>query len=267
MSWAGLKKGVSRAGTTLLQKTGQVDRTVDPQFQEEVERFKLLEKNANNLQKHSKLYLDSLRGMTGAQLRISETIDHFYNDAFTGGQATDEMAGHSYKRAIEELEGKTRDQLDAPYRQTVLEPIGKLCSYFPEINNSIQKRNKKLLDYDSARTRMRKLQEKPNDDPAKFSRTEKETEEARVIFETINSQLQVEVPQMVDLRVPYLDPSFEAMVRIQLKFAEDSYERLSGVQRYLQDNVRDDYAEGRLDAQVEGALQEMRDLSICGLSG
>lgn len=29
----------------------------------------------------------------------------------------------------------------------------------------------------------------------------------------------------------YLDPSFEAMIRCQLRFAEEGYEKLSGVQR------------------------------------
>lgn len=57
------------------------------------------------------------------------------------------------------------------------------------------------------------------------------------------------------------------MIRMQSKFAEEGYEKLSGVQRfgacplrslniitmytrYFADNVRDDYAAGQLDAQV-----------------
>lgn len=36
--------------------------------------------------------------------------------------------------------------------------------------------------------------------------------------------------------------------------------------RYFSENVRDDYAAGQLDSQVEGVLQEMRELSICGAS-
>lgn len=32
---------------------------------------------------------------------------------------------------------------DVPYRHTVLEPIGRFCSYFPIINSAIDKRNKK----------------------------------------------------------------------------------------------------------------------------
>ena len=54
------------------------------------------------------------------------------------------MAANAYKRAVDELDTKTARDLDAPYRATVLEPVGKLCSYFPEINKTIEKRNKKV---------------------------------------------------------------------------------------------------------------------------
>ena len=88
----------------------------------------------------------------------------------------------------------------------------------------------------------------------------------------LNEQLIQELPQLLDLRVPFFDPSFEAMIRMQCKFAEEGYEKLGGVQRcdrpwfpfslhkppcsppcqsrYFADNVRDDYAAGQLDAQV-----------------
>lgn len=48
----------------------------------------------------------------------------------------------------------------------------------------------------------------------------------------LNEQLIAELPQLLDLRVPFFDPSFEAMIRMQCKFAEEGYEKLSGVQRY-----------------------------------
>jgi hypothetical protein len=62
----------------------------------------------------------------------------------------------------------------------------------------------------------------------------------------LNDQLISELPLLVDLRIrepsqqdsspsdtflAYLDPSFEAMIRCQLRFAEEGYEKLSGVQR------------------------------------
>jgi hypothetical protein len=62
--------------------------------------------------------------MTAAQARLAETIDSFYTDSSDSA-----MSAHSYKTAVVELENKTARELDAPYRATVLEPIGRLCSY------------------------------------------------------------------------------------------------------------------------------------------
>jgi hypothetical protein len=121
-----------------------------------------------------------------------------------------------------------------------------------------------MLDYDGARSRQRKAIEKPGEDPTKLPRAQQEHDDAKEVFELLNDQLVAELPQLLELRVPYFDPSFEAMIRMQCKFAEEGYEKMSGVQRYFADSVRDDYAAGQLDAQVEGVLQEMRELSICG---
>ena len=40
---------------------------------------------------------------------------------------------------------------------------------------------------------------------------------AKEVYETLNEQLTSEIPQLIDFRVPYLDPSFEALVKIQLR--------------------------------------------------
>jgi hypothetical protein len=59
---------------------------------------------------------------------------------------------------------------DSTYRITVMEPIGKLVGILPFINDAIKKRNKKLLDYDAARSKVKRLVEKPSDDPSKLTR-------------------------------------------------------------------------------------------------
>ena len=108
----------------------------------------------------------------------------------------------------------------------------------------------KMIDYDAARSKLRKLIDKPSEDPTKFPRAQQEHDETKEVFDMLNDQLIAELPQLLDLRVPFFDPSFEAMIRIQSKFAEEGYEKMSGVQRYFADSVRDDYAAGQLDAQV-----------------
>ncbi|SCV72667.1 BQ2448_4204 [Microbotryum intermedium] len=286
MSWAGLKKATARATTSVMMKTGQVEKTNDSEFQREDQMYRTLEKNSNALQKEAKAYLDSVRQVSASSTRIAGTLDLFFGS--DAGESA--MSANAYKRATEEMEGAVARDIDAPYRATVMDPIGKLCSHWPEVNKTIDKRNKKLIDYDAARSKVKKLSDKPSDDPTKLRMAEQEAETAREIFEVLDQQVRNDLPQLLDLRVPYLDPSFECMVgrnqsspfsfclialiriyspsqvRVQAHFASDGYEKLGGVQRYFADTVRDDYASGQLDAQVEGCLQEMRELSICGLN-
>ena len=92
----------------------------------------------------------------------------------------------------------------------------------------------------------------------------KEAEMAKQAYEQLNEQLFTELPQLIDLRVPYLDPSFEALVKIQLRFCAEAYSRMAQVQQYLDADTRDQYAQGNLDNRVEQVLQEIRDLSIAG---
>lgn len=92
-----------------------------------------MEKNCNALQKEAKGYLDAMRLMAASEARIAETVDVFYTD---NSEAA--MAAHSFKRAVDELDAKVARELDAPYRATVLEPVGKLCSHFPEIKSVLK---------------------------------------------------------------------------------------------------------------------------------
>jgi hypothetical protein len=218
-----------------------------------------MEAAALRLQKESKGYLDSLRAMTASQMRIAETIDAFYGDS----GATDGVS-RSYKQAVEDLDAETIKALDGPYRTTVLDPITRFCAYFPDVNEAIKKRAHKLLDYDALRAKVKKLAEKPDKDATKLPRTEKEMEMAKAAYEQLNEQLSTELPQLIELRVPYLDPTFEALVKIQLRFCAEAYSRMAQVQQYLDADTRDQYAEGQLDARVEQVLQEIRELSISG---
>ncbi|KAI8381277.1 protein hob3 [Radiomyces spectabilis] len=251
---SGFKKNLSRAGTNLMQRTGVSDRTTDSEFDEEFERFKILEKKSEKLSKEAKGYLDSVRAMTAAQLRIAQTIENFYEDIAPMG-----AMGTEYKRTVEKLDEDARTDLDAAYRATVLEPLARFCSYFPEINEAVKRRNKKLLDYDSSRSKVRKLIDKPSEDPQRLPRAEQEANMAREMYENINSILITDLPKVVELRVPYFDPSFEALVKSQLKFAQTGYEQLEGLRHHFPPE-----SDMGSDRRVDDVLGQMRELTICG---
>jgi len=220
-----------------------------------------MRKKCKRCKRKQKLYLDSMRAMVQAQGRIAETIDVFYGAADRTSEGA--MAASAYKRSVDELEAATTREFDAPYRTCILEPLGRMNAYFPVINDTITKRNKKMLDYDATRNKVRKLTDKPSEDATRLPKAQQEHDDAKEVFDYMNKVLIEELPQLLDLRIPFFDPSFESMIRMQCKFAEEGYEKMGGVQRYFQEHVRDDYAAGQLDSQVEGVLNEMKELTIC----
>lgn len=243
-----------------MMKTGHVEKTVDKVFEVEERRYRTMETASNKLQKEAKGYLDSLRAMTASQTRIAETIDAFYGDA-----GTRDGVSKYYLTAVQELDSETVKALDGPFRETVLDPISRFCAYFGDVNEAIKKRNHKLMDYDALRAKVKRLTEKPSDDATKLPRLEKEMGFAKDQYEQLNVQLTNELPKLIDMRVPYLDPSFEALVKIQLRFCTESYTRLAQVQQYLDASTREEYATGTLDNKVEEVLQNMKELSITSL--
>jgi amphiphysin len=124
-----------------------------------------LEKKSEKLAKEAKGYLDSMRAMTTAQVRIATTMESFYDETAPMG-----TSGIEYKRVIEKLDDEARTNLDTAYRSTVLDPLGRYVSYFPEVNEAIKRRQKKLLDYDSSKAKVRKLVDKPSEDPQRLPR-------------------------------------------------------------------------------------------------
>ncbi len=56
------KKAFNRTGTSIMIKVGQVEKTIDRDFEIEERRYRTLESADTRLQKEAKGYLDSLRG-------------------------------------------------------------------------------------------------------------------------------------------------------------------------------------------------------------
>lgn len=254
MSWHGFKKAVNRATTSMMQSTGAMERTVDKDFDEEERRFKVLKGKVEKLQKESKGYLDAVRAMTLISARIATTIDQFYDD-----NAMLAAAALRYKEALEKLDESARTELDQTYRTCVLEPLGRFNAFFPDIEEGIKRRNKKLLDYDAARAKVRKLVERPSEDSSKLPFAEQEANQAREIYETLNRQFVTELPKLVDLRVPFLDPCFDSLLQSQYRFCDETFFKLNDIRGSFEKS-----ASQNLDGEVERVLYDMRQLAICG---
>lgn len=197
--------------------------------------------------------MDSTRAIIASQTRLLQIIEKIYGD-----NAFSNPVFIEYKKALEAIERESKDNLDPAYQKTVIEPLARYVSYFPEINEAIKRRNKKLLDYDQSRSKVRKLIDRPSEDPSRLPRAEQEANMARELYENLNTILVNDLPKLIDLRVPYLDPVFEALVKTELRFSQSGYEYLEGMRGALPVSM-----EGG-DRRVDEVLQQMRELTICG---
>lgn len=263
MSWEGFKKAVNRAGNSVMVK--DVDKTIDKDFDVEERRYKTLKTAGVNLQKASKGYLDSLRAVTAAQVNISEIVNNLYEESKQGAGSQYGSVGTYYLQCVREFDEETVKQIDEPFRETILDPITKFANYFNEIDEAIKKRSHKKTDYDQCKAKVRRLIDKPSKDAGKLPKAEKELAMAKDIYEDLNQQLKEELPQLISLRVPFYDPSFESLVKIQLKFCTEGYSRIAQIQQYLDAASRDEYANGLLDSKIDELLGQMNTLNIAAL--
>lgn len=263
MSWTGLKKAINRASTQMLLKTGQMEKTVDKEYEFEEKRFKSMESTSLKLHKELKHYLDSLRIVTQSQANIGEALGSFYG---TNDQEPANIS-QEYSSTMKQLGSSIKD-LESPYNQTVLNPIARFNSYYIEVNEAIKKRLHKQLDYDSLKNKVRKLIEKPEDKDLRFDSEDKLNEyqeqlvEAQKNFDDLNGQLKHDLPRLLNLRISFLGPSFESFVKIQLRFFMENYEGLVGLQGKLDARSREDFISGRVDKRLDEVLVKMRELNI-----
>ncbi|ODQ78328.1 hypothetical protein BABINDRAFT_162967 [Babjeviella inositovora NRRL Y-12698] len=262
MSWTGFMKAVNRAGTQVMIKTGHVEQTVDAEYDLEEKRFKAMETIGVTLHKELKHYLDSLRLLTNSQRLIAETIDSFYDAPDANSR---DGISKRYLEVTQELNQNVLQELEGPYKETVLNPVARFNTYFTEIDEAIKKRAHKKLDYDHLRAKVKKLAEKPLEDATKLPMLERDLAALRQIYENLNSQLKTELPQLVSLRIPYLDPSFESFVKIQLRFFNECYESLNKLQNSMDSQLRQDYVNDTLDQSIDNVLHKMRELNITSL--
>ena len=81
----------------------------------------------------------------------------------------------------------------------------------------IKKRNHKMLDYDAMRSKVKKLVEKPDKDPAKLPRTEKEAEMVSPAATFRNEDEEI----VLDLEMPSPPRALDTIERVQQLQQED----------------------------------------------
>ncbi|XP_011497350.1 PREDICTED: myc box-dependent-interacting protein 1 [Ceratosolen solmsi marchali] len=209
-----VQKHAGRAKEKFLQNLGKVDRTADDIFDEHLQNFTRQQNAANRLQKEFNNYIRCVRGKSLASKSLMDSLNEIYESQWTGHDMLYVQA-QNLDMLWQDFAHKLADQ--------VLVPLNTYQSQFPEMRKKIDKRGRKLVDFDSQRHNFQSLQCNPKKrDELKVSRGKELLEEAKRTYDQLNSELHDELPALYDSRVLFLVTNLQTLFAAEQVFHTES---------------------------------------------
>ncbi|KAK2857188.1 hypothetical protein Q5P01_005923 [Channa striata] len=204
-----VQKRLTRAQEKVLQKLGKADETRDEAFEEMVANFNKQMAEGTKLQKDLKSYQAAVKTMHDAARRLQDCLADMYEPDWFGKEELDSLA-------------EDTDTLWLDFHKNITDkPLVTMDTYltqFPDIKARIAKRDRKMVDFDSARHHFASLQKGKKKDEAKIAKAEEELGRAQKIYEELNVELQDELPVLWDSRVGIYVNTFQSLAGQQEKF-------------------------------------------------
>nr|XP_029725526.1 amphiphysin isoform X4 [Aedes albopictus] len=210
-----VQKHAGRAKEKLLQNLGKVDRTADEIFDEHLNNFTRQQNSATRLQKEFNNYIRCVRAVQTASKSLMEAINEVYEGQWTGSEALYAQT-NTVEVLFQDFSHKLGDQ--------VLIPLNTYTSQFPEMRKKIDKRGRKLVDYDSQRHSFQSLQANAakRKDDVKVTKGREQLEEAKRTYEVLNSELHDELPALFDSRILFLVTNLQTLFASEQQFHSET---------------------------------------------
>ncbi|KAK5890548.1 hypothetical protein CesoFtcFv8_014063 [Champsocephalus esox] len=239
-----VQKKLTRAQEKVLQKLGKADETKDIAFEEEVINFNKQYTEGSKLQRDLRAYLEAVKAMHESSKNVQGCLADMYEPEWYGKKDVDSI--------VEDC-----DVLWTDYHQKLVDhaliSMDTYLGQFPDIKSRIAKRDRKLVDYDSARhnyatthktkkkdggikiTKPSSLLERATPGWAQGilsahnvaqsslsrSQAEEELDRAQKVFEEINIDLQEELPSLWNSRVGFYVSTFQSLSGFEEKFHKE----------------------------------------------
>ncbi|XP_046701829.1 myc box-dependent-interacting protein 1 isoform X2 [Silurus meridionalis] len=236
-----VQKKLTRAQEKVLQKLGKADETKDLAFEEGVINFNKQLAEGTKLQRDLRAYLAAVKAMHESSKRVQECLADMYEPEWDGKDEMDSIVEDS-------------DLLWTDFHQKLVDhaliSMDTYLGQFPDIKARIAKRDRKLVDYDSARHTYAAVNKgKKKEGGIKISKpaslleratpgwaqgilsahnvaqtnltrcqAEEELERAQKVFEDINIDLQEELPSLWNSRVGFYVNTFQSVAGLEEKF-------------------------------------------------
>ncbi|XP_063703155.1 myc box-dependent-interacting protein 1 isoform X2 [Culicoides brevitarsis] len=210
-----VQKHAGRAKEKILQNLGKVDRTADEIFDEHLNNFNKQQTSANKLQKEFNNYIRCIRATQAASKNVMDVITEIYESQWVGADAL-AVQMSSIEVLWQDFSHKLGDQ--------VLIPLNTYTAQFPEMKKKIEKRGRKLVDFDSQRHSFQSLQSNSakRKDDLKITKAKEQLDEARRTYELLNTELHDELPALYDSRILFLVSNLQTLFASEQVFHSET---------------------------------------------
>jgi len=206
-------KTAGRAKEKILQNLGKSDKTTDEIFEDHLMNFNTQQVNATRLHKDINNYLRCIRAMQTANKNLMDTLTDIYEKEWVGQDMLYVQAQNN-EMLWADLAHKLTDQ--------VVTPLNTYQAQFPEMRKKIDKRGRKLIDYDSERHTVQQMQNNPNRNEGKYVRAKEQMENAKRTYEVLNSELHDELPALYDSRILFLVTNMQTLFAAEEVFHSET---------------------------------------------
>jgi len=211
-------KQAGRAKEKILQNLGKADKTTDEIFEEHLQNFNSQQVNATRLHKDINNYLRCIKAMQTASKNLMETLSDIYEKEWVG-QDMLYVQAQNHEMLWADLAHKLSDQ--------VVIPLNTYQAQFPEMRKKIDKRGRKLIDFDKERHAVQQMQNNPNRNEAKFIKVKEQMENAKRTYEVLNSELHDELPALHDSRILFLVTNMQTLFAAEEVFHSETSKTFS----------------------------------------
>ncbi|GFN75963.1 Amphiphysin [Plakobranchus ocellatus] len=207
--FAKAQKTISRTKTKVLQNLGRAEKTTDDTFTDNVQKIDRQQEVAHHLQKELKNYVHCIKDLCQASKSLQAVLQDTYESGWT-------------EEPVFKSQIQTMDLLWVDFVQNLqdstMAPLHSYLMSFPVLKNKIAKRGRKLVDYDNARHHLESLQAAKKKDDLKIQKAQDDLKEAKKIYDDLNNELHIELPDFYNSRVSFFAGLFTSFFGAEYTF-------------------------------------------------
>ncbi|CAJ0579108.1 unnamed protein product, partial [Mesorhabditis spiculigera] len=202
-----IKKTTARTKEKLLEGLGRNKATQDETFDFYANNLQKQSKACERLHKDFKAYSVALKELNKAEKALRDSVREVYED---------EWPNKANLTSVSQSIDWEGDNLEKQVCEDMVGSVGQYVQQFAELKKKVEKRGRKLVDYDHARNGYNSLKEgsKKESDP-KVAKALTELQQAEQMYKEINGELLEILPATFDSRITFIVDTLQSLFNAQ----------------------------------------------------